>query len=231
MSQKTISARKLAANQANAKKSSGPRTAAGKQRSSENSFKHGLYSAETVVPKEDPHLYHAFSVEWYRLYPPRDFEELSILSDMIATRWRFLRQCGIDTKIWEEKLRTQDRLRANGNSRQPDAADPVACLAYAFFPNSALIESNRQIKSLMRAWLGLLDRLKKLHQRPDTEILVPLPEASRQPPPPPSVTPRTPPAQATENRRTNPPQTEPEAAPKGETEANTTPSNAPPRQD
>ena len=228
---KTISARKLAANQANAKKSTGPHTEAGKQRSSENSFKHGLYSADTVVPAEDPHLYHAFSAEWYRLYPPRDFEELSILSDMIATRWRFLRQCGIDTKIWEEKLLTQDRLRANGNSLQPDAADPVACLAYAFFPNSALIESNRQIKSLMRFWLGLLDRLKKLHQRPGTEIVAPLPEAFRQPPPPPSVTPKIHPTASTENQKTNPPPDEPKAVLKGESKANTTLPNIPPHED
>ena len=100
MSQKSISARKLAANQANARKSIGPRTEAGKQRSSQNSFKHGLYAADTVLSTDDPELYYAFSVEWYRLYPPRDFEELSILSDMIATRWRFLRHCGRVNRLW-----------------------------------------------------------------------------------------------------------------------------------
>jgi hypothetical protein len=231
MSQKTISARKLAANQANAKKSSGPRTAAGKQRSSENSFKHGLYSAETVVPKEDPHLYHAFSVEWYRLYPPRDFEELSILSDMIATRWRFLRQCGIDTKVWEHELATQDKLRQRGNSLQPDAADPMACLAYAFFPSSARVESNRQLKNFMRFWLSLLDRLKKLRQRPDSEILAPLPDELKQPPPPPIVTRPTPePPAPPENQRTNPTVPEPPVTAKSEPEANKPHPDAPPQQ-
>ena len=148
-------------------------------------------------------------------------------SIMIATRWRFLRQSGIDKKIWEYKLATQDKLRANGNSLQPYAADPMACLAYAFYPAPALVESNRQLKSLMRSWLGLLDRLKKLHQRPDTEIVSPLPDALRQPPPPPSVTRPAPPATNTKNENTNPPEPEPATAPEGESKENITPGNGP----
>ena len=204
-------------------KSSGPRTEAGKQRSSRNGLKHGAYSPDTVLSIDDPNLYHAFSAEWFRLYPPRDFEEYSILSDMIATRWRFLRQSGIDKKIWEYKLETQHKLRANGNFLQPDAADPMACLAYAFYPAPALVESNRQLKSLMRSWLGLLDRLKKLHQRPDTEIVAPLPDALRQPPSPPSVTRKAPAAAHTEIQNTNPPQSEPETGTRSESKANLRP--------
>jgi hypothetical protein len=226
---KTISQRRLDANRANAKKSSGPRSEAGKQRSSRNGLKHGAYSPDTVLSTDDPNLYHAFSAEWFRLYPPRDFEELSILSDMVATRWRFLRQCGIDKKIWEYKLQTQDKLRARGNSRQPDAADPVACLAYAFYPAPPIVESNRQLKSLMRSWLGLLDRLKKLHQRPDAEIVAPLPDALRQPPAPESVTRPAPPAANAKNENTNPPEPEPAATHKSESKENMTNPEGPPK--
>jgi hypothetical protein len=235
MSQKTISARKLAANQANAKKSTGPRSEAGKKRSSQNSFKHGLYAAETVVSTEDPEVYYKFSLEWYRCYSPRDFEELSILSDMISTRWHFLRQCGIDTKIWQDKLDVQARLRAQGNQLQPDPADPLACMAYAFYPSPSIMESNRQMKSFMRLWLGLLDRLKKLHQRPDSEIVAPLPEELKQPPPPPSVTRRPPdrsaPPAPPKNPKTNPPAPEPPAAAKGEDQTNKPHPNDPPSQE
>jgi hypothetical protein len=120
--------------------------------------------------------------------------------------------------------------RARSNSLQPDAADPMACLAYAFFPGPAHVESNRQIRNLMRAWLSLLDRLKKLHQRPDSEIVAPLPDALRQPPPPPSVPIRKPPVETPKNPNTNPPQPEPPQAAKSEPEANKPHPDAPPQQ-
>jgi hypothetical protein len=41
-------------NRANARHSTGPRTATGKARSSQNSFKHGLYAKYLVLPDEDP---------------------------------------------------------------------------------------------------------------------------------------------------------------------------------
>ena len=41
--EKTVSSEKLAANRKNAKRSTGPRTAKGKQRASQNSYKHGFY--------------------------------------------------------------------------------------------------------------------------------------------------------------------------------------------
>src|SRR5690349_13340048 len=49
-----ISEARLAANRANAQLSTGPATPAGKAASSQNSFKHGLYSKQIVIKGEDP---------------------------------------------------------------------------------------------------------------------------------------------------------------------------------
>jgi hypothetical protein len=49
----SISAKKLAANRANAKKSTGPRTPEGKRRSSKNAVTHGMFCNDTVLPGED----------------------------------------------------------------------------------------------------------------------------------------------------------------------------------
>ena len=43
-----------ASNKQNAKNSTGPRTDAGKQRSSQNALKHGVYAVDSVIPGEDP---------------------------------------------------------------------------------------------------------------------------------------------------------------------------------
>lgn len=49
-----ISDRRLAANRANARKSTGPRSPEGKAASSKNRTAHGLTSAQAVLPGEDP---------------------------------------------------------------------------------------------------------------------------------------------------------------------------------
>ena len=41
-------------NRANAQHSTGPKSIIGKLRSSQNSFQHGLYSEQLVLPNEDP---------------------------------------------------------------------------------------------------------------------------------------------------------------------------------
>ena len=42
----------ITANRENAKKSTGPKTAEGKSRSSQNALKHGYNSAELVIPED-----------------------------------------------------------------------------------------------------------------------------------------------------------------------------------
>ena len=48
-----ISPARLAANRANALKSTGPKTEAGKERSRGNAFKHGMAGAGVALPSED----------------------------------------------------------------------------------------------------------------------------------------------------------------------------------
>ena len=50
---KATSQRQTEANQRNAKKSTGPRTAEGKERSRHNAVTHGLTAESTILPGED----------------------------------------------------------------------------------------------------------------------------------------------------------------------------------
>ena len=51
--ERTVSSRKIEANRRNARKSSGPKTAAGKKRVSKNAIKHGFFSKWLLVQHQD----------------------------------------------------------------------------------------------------------------------------------------------------------------------------------
>ena len=56
----TVTPKKLAANRANAKKSTGPRTAAGKEKCSKNPVTHGIFCNDIVLPGEDAAIFESF---------------------------------------------------------------------------------------------------------------------------------------------------------------------------
>src|SRR3954471_20417487 len=66
-----LSEKKLAANRANAKKSTGPRTAAGKSRSRFNAVRHGLTASVGLLPGEDGAALHDLSAAVHADLRPR----------------------------------------------------------------------------------------------------------------------------------------------------------------
>ena len=56
-----LSEKQLKANQANAKKSTGPKTTTGKQRSRLNAVRHGLTGQVVVLPSEDMEAFNKFA--------------------------------------------------------------------------------------------------------------------------------------------------------------------------
>jgi hypothetical protein len=84
----TVTPKKLAANRANAKKSTGPRTPAGKSRSSMNALKHGLFSARIVLPHEDSAEFLKTRERMLRKLKPLDLAETMLCEAMIYLAWR-----------------------------------------------------------------------------------------------------------------------------------------------
>ncbi len=87
---RAISAAKIEANRRNALKSTGPTTDAGKQASSRNAIKHGLFSATLVLPEEDA-AYAAFCDRYLDQFQPAGLEEENLLQEMIAAQWKLIR--------------------------------------------------------------------------------------------------------------------------------------------
>src|SRR5262245_51684283 len=81
----------IKANRLNALKSTGPRTAKGKARSSRNALTHGLTAQEIVIPGEDPAAYRAFEQQLIDDLQPNGSCELDLIERLAATCWRLRR--------------------------------------------------------------------------------------------------------------------------------------------
>jgi hypothetical protein len=92
------------ANRRNARRSTGPRTAAGLSASSLNALKHGLRSQLTVIPGENEaefqSLFDAFAGE----AAPRSPRDLAAVRKIAACEWRLRRITAIETEMFTQAL-------------------------------------------------------------------------------------------------------------------------------
>jgi hypothetical protein len=104
------SRRQIAANRRNARKSTGPRTSAGKLRSRQNATRHGL-TAETVVTVfENPTDYQTFERLIVSDYTPRSVIEHQLVVRLASLLWRLRRATAVETGLFSIQARIlQDR--------------------------------------------------------------------------------------------------------------------------
>jgi len=125
------SARRAAANKANAQHSTGPRTEAGKQRTKLNALRHGLTGHTVVLPSEDHAAYQRHSQSFLDEYRPKGAPETQLQS-MIDSSWRINRAAAVETNLFALGItEMEDRIPAG----QPDA-DTALAMAMAFREHS-----------------------------------------------------------------------------------------------
>jgi hypothetical protein len=139
------------ANRINAQRSAGPQTDAGKERSSRNSYKHGLTSSKIVLPGEDPAEYDAFRADILEQYQPANAVEQILAEELAAAGWRLNRSRAVETEILKKLM--------------GDAADSGVGLATVFVEKPK--EFNRLLRyltSIERAYFRVLDKLTKVQK-------------------------------------------------------------------
>ena len=91
---------KAKANRRNARRSTGPRTARGKARSSRNALSHGLTAEATVLlPGEDPEEFETFAAEMRDELAPVGRLEQTLAARVVSTAWRLERLSIIEAGI------------------------------------------------------------------------------------------------------------------------------------
>jgi hypothetical protein len=84
-------AAQVRANRANARKSTGPRTAAGKEKASRNAVKHGLLAQEAVIAEEDPEEFESYREEMLADLSPAGPVEAVLAERVVGLSWRLRR--------------------------------------------------------------------------------------------------------------------------------------------
>ncbi len=79
------------ANRANARKSTGPRTAAGKETASRNAVKHGLLAREAVIAGEDPEEFEVYREGMLADLAPAGPVEAMLAERIVGLSWRLRR--------------------------------------------------------------------------------------------------------------------------------------------
>lgn len=92
-------ANRAAVNRTNALLSTGPRTAAGKQRSSRNAVTHGLTAASPILPSEDPAAYQVHCRQFFDEYQPATPTESQLTQELADTAWRLNRIPMLETAL------------------------------------------------------------------------------------------------------------------------------------
>ena len=91
--------RRESINRANSKHSTGPRTQAGKQRSSQNALRHGLTSRTAVLPTEDQAVYEQHCRHFRDEYQPANATETQLVQQLADTSCRLNRIPLIETDL------------------------------------------------------------------------------------------------------------------------------------
>src|ERR1700682_751522 len=94
-----ISEAQLAANQANAQKSTGPRTPEGKKISRLNGIRHRVTQQVMIMPEPEMRAYLDFHKEQQEAHKPADPIEKQLVQTVIDTQWRM--NCA---RAWEMSL-------------------------------------------------------------------------------------------------------------------------------
>jgi hypothetical protein len=120
------SSKRAEANRRNARKSTGPKTAAGKERARFNAVKHGMRAKTVILPGEDTDAFQARMVAWTNDLKPADDVERFLVARAVQLSWQLERA--------DRALAARDAdARAAGAGRIDDLADEVAALGRRLF--------------------------------------------------------------------------------------------------
>jgi len=184
------SEKQLAANRANARLSTGPRTQEGKAASSQNALKSGIHAHSQIIRGEDPADLETLTAEYFRDHHPQSAAERALVDILIDSEWTIRRLRKAEAQLWEYQFAHQQEQ----HERYDDDDDPLPVnqllgLAVNGIEHT-LHRLQRRRDSLHRAYHRALNDLRILQsERPTPPPPDPVPQPQPEPPLPPEPQP------------------------------------------
>ena len=117
---KVISLKKVLANRANAKKSTGPVTFKGKAKVAGNAITHGLLAVKHVIVGESLEEFKIFKDSMFQIYEPDGAYEEEIFIKIVDLKWRLRRVSSIETGIFGNEI-----LEFDADSYKAKSSDKI----------------------------------------------------------------------------------------------------------
>jgi hypothetical protein len=97
-------AKQIAARRANAQKSNGPRTTAGKAASRFNALKHGIHAQSQIMFSESAEDLAELTAEYHELHAPANANERFLVDTLVNNEWRLRRLRVVEADLWQSAV-------------------------------------------------------------------------------------------------------------------------------
>jgi hypothetical protein len=148
-------AKQRAASRANAQKSTGPRTSAGKAISRFNALKHGIYAVHQIMFDEKAEDLAELAAEYHEHHSPANADQRFLVDTLVHNEWRLRRTRRVEAELWQTVSNT---------FLVKNIETTITCTSGdAFATDSVTFERlQRVVNSLERAWHRALKELQRL---------------------------------------------------------------------
>src|ERR1022692_1011428 len=156
--------KQIKANQRNAKKSTGPRTSAGKARCAQNGARHSQLAKSVLLRSECPKRFTTFVATFYSEHGPTTATEYALVDTMASARWRIIRLTNLEAATVDTEYPTDLPASPSGETDIPALVAMAYCRALA--DSRSLGHMNRAEARLQRQFDSALKSLHELRWIP-----------------------------------------------------------------
>jgi hypothetical protein len=150
---------RAAINRENSLKSTGPKTDAGKKRSSLNALRHGLSGQVVVLPSEDLAAFERFTQGFHDDLKPSGELETQLVQSIAGLSWRLNRAAALENNLFTLGIHEKSGSILTENDQARDALAMVLALREQTATLSALsLHQNRLARTLERT----IDQLRAI---------------------------------------------------------------------